>query len=456
MQNNHSKKNTFDLIVIGGGSGGIASAVRAAKYGAKVAVVESSHLGGTCVNLGCVPKKIMFNASMIHEILHHADDYGFSPPQAQLDWATLVTKRNAYIERLRENYTKRFAQYDITLLRGTGAFHDEHTVKVNDILYQAGHILIATGGKPFQPQILGIEHAIDSDGFFALTKQPKKVAIIGGGYIGVELAGIFNALGSETHLLIRGERPLTRFDPMLGETLLQIMKQQGMHLHTHHKMQEIQLQQDARKTIVCDNQRKIHDVDVIISALGRTPRTTHLNLEKVKVDTDKKGLILVDAFQNTTTKSIYALGDVTQGPALTPVAIAAGRRLADRVFGQQAEAHLDYNNISTVIFSHPPIGTIGLTEEQAINEYGKERIKVYQTQFTPMFEAFAEIKTPTVMKLVTQGIEEKIIGLHVIGLGADEMLQGFGVAIKMGACKKDFDNTVAIHPTSAEEFVTMV
>ncbi|KTC90765.1 glutathione-disulfide reductase [Fluoribacter dumoffii] len=451
------KNNQFDLIVLGGGSGGMASAVRAAKYGAKVAVVESNHLGGTCVNLGCVPKKIMFNASMIRDIIDHASGYGFSLASTQLDWNTLVTRRNAYIERLRENYAKRFDQFKITLIRGTGCFHNAHSIKVNDSLYQAPHIIIATGGEPSPPLIHGVQHVIDSDGFFALTKQPDKVAIIGSGYIGVELAGVLNGLGSETHLLMRGKRPLARFDKVLGETLMDIMQQQGIHIHPDHKAKEINLHSDGRKSIVCAASGSIiQDIDVIIAAVGRKPRTSGLNLDKVNVAMDERGLVLVDAFQNTSTQGIYALGDVTDAPALTPVAIAAGRRLADRLFGQQPEACLDYENISTVIFSHPPIGTVGFSEEDAIEQYGKEQIKVYQTRFSPMFDAFAEVKTPTVMKLVTLGKEEKIIGLHVIGWSADEMLQGFGVAVKMGACKKDFDNTVAIHPTSAEEFVTMV
>lgn len=451
------KNQQFDLIVLGGGSGGIASAVRAANYGAKVAVVEPRYLGGTCVNLGCVPKKIMFNASMINEMIHHAPEYGFSLTATTLDWNTLVNKRNAYIERLRENYAKRFTQHNITLIQGAGAFHDTHSVQVNDTLYQAQHIIIATGGEPSLPIIHGVQHAIDSDGFFALTKQPEKVAIIGSGYIGVELAGVLNSLGSETHLLMRGSRPLSRFDNVLGDTLMELMQQQGIHVHSNHKAKEINLHSDGRKSIVCAASGSIiQDIDVIIAAVGRKPRTSGLNLEKVNVTTDEQGLVLVDAFQNTSTQGIYALGDVTNAPALTPVAVAAGRRLADRLFGQQPEACLNYENISTVIFSHPPIGTVGLSEQEAIEQYGKEQIKIYQTRFNPMFEAFADEKIPTVMKLVTLGKEEKIIGLHVIGLAADEMLQGFGVAIKMGACKKDFDNTVAIHPTSAEEFVTMV
>ncbi|TAL63573.1 MAG: glutathione-disulfide reductase [Legionella sp.] len=446
----------FDLIVLGGGSGGIASAIRAAKHGATVAVVEQNQLGGTCVNLGCVPKKIMYNASLIAEGFHRAGNFGFSPSTPKLNWSSLVSKRNAYIEMLRENYAKRFTQFKITSINGQGALHDGNSIMVDGKIYQAPHIIIATGGEPSSPLLEGVQHTIDSDGFFALSKQPKKTAIIGGGYIGVELAGILNGLGSETHLLIRGERPLSRFDTMLGDTLLEIMKQQGIQVHQSHRAHAIHLHSDGRKSIVCESSSIIENIDVIITAVGRKPRTANLNLDQVKVKRDPKGFVIVDEFQNTNIPGIYALGDVTDAPALTPVAIAAGRRLADRLFGGQPEACLDYNNISTVVFSHPPIGTVGLTEQEAIEEYGKSQIKTYHTRFNPLLDALNDVKTPTAMKLITLGKEEKIIGLHVIGYAADEMLQGFAVAVKMGACKKDFDNTVAIHPTSAEEFVTMV
>jgi glutathione reductase (NADPH) len=446
----------FDLIVLGGGSGGIASAVRAAKYGAKVAVIELSYLGGTCVNLGCVPKKIMFNASMIAETIHKCSNYGFSHLDAKLNWNKLVNKRNLYIKRLRDNYAKRFEEFKITHIKGMGIFQDEHSIIVNNKTYQSDHIIIATGGEPSIPTIHGIQHIIDSDGFFSLTKQPKKVAIIGSGYIGVELAGVLHGLGTDTHLLMRGTRPLSRFDQMLGDTLLEIMQRQGITVHQNHKASEINLHSDGKKSIVCHSGAIIQDIDVVISAVGRIPRTGNLNLAKIGVKTDSDGLILVDDFQNTSVPGIYAIGDVTKAPPLTPVAIAAGRRLADRLFGNQPNACLNYDNICSVVFSHPPVGSVGFSEEKAIELHGKENIKIYQTRFNPMYDALSDEKTPTAMKLVTLGKEEKIIGLHVIGYGADEMLQGFGVAVQMGACKKDFDNTVAIHPTSSEEFVTMV
>lgn len=447
----------FDLIVLGGGSGGIASAVRAARHGANVAVVEEKYLGGTCVNLGCVPKKVMFNASMIAEIVRKSPDYGFSPVDVTLDWPTLISKRNAYIEKLREIYAKRFTEYSMTYLHGKGVFVNHNTIDVGGKQYQADHIIIATGGEPLQPHdLLGIEYAIDSDGFFSLSQRPNKVAIIGSGYIGVELAGLLHGLGAETYLLIRGTHPLSRFDTMLGETLMEIMRQQGINVYVNHLAHSIILQEDNRKAIKCHSGSIIADLDTVIAAVGRTPRTFDLNLAAIGIIQDQRGLITVDRFQNTSIPGIYAIGDVTDSPALTPVAIAAGRKLADRLFGGQKDAHLNYDNICSVIFTHPPIGTVGLSEEEAVAKFGKDQVKIYKTRFNPMFDALSEEKTPTVMKLITIGRDEKIIGLHIIGYGADEMLQGFGVAVKMGACKRDFDNTVAIHPTSAEELVTMV
>ncbi|WED43325.1 glutathione-disulfide reductase [Legionella cardiaca] len=447
----------FDLLVLGGGSGGIASAVRAARHGANVAVVEESYLGGTCVNLGCVPKKVMFNASIVADIIRKSPDYGFNPTEVILDWSLLVAKRNAYIEKLREIYAKRFSDNMMTYLHGKGVFVDAKTIDVNGKKYQADHIIIATGGEPILPHdLLGVEYAIDSDGFFSLAARPNKVAVIGSGYIGVELAGLLHALGAETHLLVRGDRPLTRFDSMLGETLLEIMRQQGLNVHLNHHADSIILQDDNRKAIKCHSGSVISDLDTVIAAVGRAPRTFDLNLDAVGIVKDTRGLIHVDAYQNTSVPGVYAIGDVTDAPALTPVAIAAGRKLSDRLFGGQKDAHLNYENICSVVFSHPPIGSVGLSEEEALAKFGKDQLKIYKTRFNPMFDALSEEKTPTAMKLVTVGSDEKIVGLHVIGYGADEMLQGFGVAVKMGALKRDFDNTVAIHPTSAEELVTMV
>ncbi len=390
------------------------------------------------------------------EHLHKAYDYGINLKINEFNWQQLVTKREQYIERLRSIYANRFAEYKITELQGTGFFLSANNLSVNNITYSADHIIIATGSEPYSPVIPGIQHTIDSDGFFALSEQPRKAAVIGSGYIGVELAGVLHHLGCETHLLIRGERPLTRFDHLLGDTLLTIMQQQGIVVHQQQQATSIELQSDGRKSIHCARGgTTLDNFDIIITATGRRPRTAHLNLNTIKIK-QEHGFIEVDTYQNTNIKGIYAIGDVTTAPALTPVAIAAGRRLADRLFGGQSDAHLSYTNICSVVFSHPPVGTVGLSEQQAIAQYGREAIKIYQTRFNPMFDALSTEKTPTVMKLVTLGQEERVIGVHLLGYYADEILQGFGVAVNMGACKKDFDNTVAIHPTSAEELVTMV
>lgn len=446
----------FDLLVLGGGSGGIATAVRAARYGAKVAVVEENNWGGTCVNLGCVPKKLMYNAASMHAMIEKSVCYGFSIPKVHFDWHELVTKRNAYIAHLRTIYADKLSTNHIKAILGKGILVDSKTVEVNNKSYTANHILIATGGEPASDQhMAGVEHAIDSDGFFAMDKQPEKVAIIGGGYIGVELSGILHALGTQTHLLLKGDYPLSRFDAVLGQTLMEIMQQQGMHVHPQYEASDILLQENGKKTLRCHNGSKLTDLDAVILAIGRKPRTFDLNLASVGVTQDKRGLIAVDAWQNTSVSGIYAIGDVTSAPALTPVSIAAGRKLADRLFGHQKEAHLDYDNICSVIFTHPPIGSVGLSEQEALEKYGRDCIKIWQKRFIPLSDALSAEKMPTVMKLITLGESEKIIGLHVIGEHADEMLQGFGVAVKMGACKQDFDATVGIHPTSAEEWLTM-
>lgn len=309
------------------------------------------------------------------------------------------------------------------------------------------------GGRPLVPEITGADLGITSDGFFELETQPRCVAVVGAGYIAVELAGVLNMLGSEVSLLLRRSHFLDSFDVMLRETLMDEMLDAGVNILSHRNVQEVR--RDGEKLVlVFDDGEQLSGIDSVIWAIGREPNTQTLNLGAAGIETDKRGYVPTDALQNTNVAHIYAIGDITLRPALTPVAIAAGRRLADRVFGGMTDRHLDYSDIPTVVFSHPPIGTVGLTESQAREIHG-EGVKVYQTRFTPMVDAFSTNPTKTAMKLVTVGEQEKIIGLHVIGDGADEMLQGFAVAFKMGATKRDFDETVAIHPTSAEEFVTM-
>ena len=448
--------NHFDYLVIGGGSGGIASANRAAMYGQKVALIEAKQLGGTCVNVGCVPKKAMWFAGQIADACRYGPDYGFAINlEEQLHafrWDKLIDSRSAYISRIHASYERVLANNKITVINGYGRFVDAHTVAVNGEHYTADHITIATGGEPMIPDVPGAEYGIDSDAFFDLTERPNRVAVLGAGYIAVELAGVLNALGSDTHLLVRKHKPLRSFDDMLSDTLVEIMASEGPQLHTGCVPREITKENDGSLTVHLENGDNLN-VDVVIWAAGRKPHTAGINLAAAGVSVDARGYILVDKYQNTNVAGIYAVGDNIGKVELTPVAVAAGRRLSERLFNNKPDEHLNYDNVATVVFSHPPIGTVGLTEQAAREQY--DEVKVYNSQFTAMYSALTSHRQPSRMKLVTAGAEEKIVGIHVIGHGADEMLQGFAVALKMGATKADFDNTVAIHPTSAEEFVTM-
>ena len=445
----------YDYIVIGGGSGGIASANRAAMHGAKVILFEGKEVGGTCVNVGCVPKKVMWYGAQIAETLHrYAGEYGFDVTINKFDFATLKANRQAYIDRIHGSYERGFDSNGVERVYEYARFVDPHTVEVAGERYTAPHILIATGGHALYPNIPGSEYGITSDGFFELEEVPKRTAVIGAGYIAVEVAGVLNALGSDTHLFVRKDRPLRTFDKDIVDVLVDQMAKSGPTLHTHANATEVVKNADDSLTISFDNGETI-TVDCLIWAIGRAANTSGFGLEKTGVKLTEKGAIYSDEFENTSVPGIYALGDVTGKLDLTPVAVKAGRQLSERLFNNKADAKLDYTDVATVVFSHPVIGSVGLTEEKAIAKYGAENIKVYKSSFTPMYTALGDNRQPSTMKLVTLGEDEKIIGLHGIGYGVDEMIQGFSVAIKMGATKADFDNTVAIHPTGSEEFVTM-
>ena len=444
----------YDYIVIGGGSG-IASANRAAMHGAKVILFEGKEVGGTCVNVGCVPKKVMWYGAQVAETLHrYAGEYGFDVTINKFDFATLKANRQAYIDRIHGSYERGFDSNGVERVYEYARFVDPHTVEVAGERYTAPNILIATGGHALYPNIPGSEYGITSDGFFELDEVPKRTAVIGAGYIAVEVAGVLNALGSDTHLFVRKDRPLRTFDKDIVDVLVDEMAKSGPTLHTHANVTEVVKNADDSLTISFDNGETI-TVDCLIWAIGRAANTSGFGLEKTGVKLTEKGTIYSDEFENTSVPGIYALGDVTGKLDLTPVAVKAGRQLSERLFNNKADAKLDYTDVATVVFSHPVIGSVGLTEEKAIAKYGEENITVYKSSFTPMYTALGDNRQPSTMKLVTLGEDEKIIGLHGIGYGVDEMIQGFSVAIKMGATKADFDNTVAIHPTGSEEFVTM-
>ena len=449
-----TKKYDYDLIAIGGGSGGLSIAERAASYGAKCAVVEMGDMGGTCVNVGCVPKKVMwFGANLAHSI-EDAKDYGFDVQSKGFDWTHLVKKRENYISGINNWYHNYLADSNIDEIVGFASFVDEHTLDVEGKKYTAKHIMVAPGTKPTVPNIPGAEFGITSDGFFALEACPKRVAIIGSGYIAVEIAGVLNSLGADVCMYLRKEHLLRSFDSMLRETLLESMLDDGVDIVPRTQIVEVKKEQNGSLTLIDEKGHSNQDFDEVIWAIGREPNAAGMNLEAANIETNEQGYIPTDKFQKTNVDHIFALGDITGEAQLTPVAIAAARRLGDRLYNNQTDRHLDYSLIPTVVFTHPPIGTVGLTEDEAREQHG-DAVKIYQTRFTAMYNAMTRHDVRTAMKLVCIGAQEKVIGCHIIGPGCDEMLQGFAVAIRMGATKKDFDDTIAIHPTSSEELVTM-
>jgi len=340
-------------------------------------------------------------------------------------------------------------------LNGTARFVGENQVEVNGTVHTAQHIVIATGSKPDIPSVPGADLGITSDGFFEIEEQPKRVLLVGAGYIALELAGIFNALGTETHLVIRHKYVLRNFDNTLHEGITNEAINAGMKIHTQSNVKEVKLQSDGKKSVTLDNGTVVSDVDVVLWAIGRSANVKELNTEKIGIKLNGNGYIEADDFQNTNVKNVYAIGDVTGKFMLTPVAIAAGRKLSDRLFNNQTNAKLDYSNIPTVVFSHPTLGTVGMTELQAKEKFGASNVKVYTAGFTGMYHAVTSRKTKTACKIVCAGDNEKVVGIHVMGNGADEIIQGFAVAIKMGATKADLDATVAIHPTTSEELVLL-
>ncbi|KAF9650845.1 glutathione-disulfide reductase [Thelephora ganbajun] len=451
----------YDIIFIGGGSGGSGGARRAASYGKKVAIVESTpHYGGTCVNVGCIPKKLMWHAADLADRLRHTAGYKFQDlGQPKFDWTTFKLQRDAYIQKLRGIYKTNWNKEGIVLINGHATILSPTEVQISNpgeepYTVKTDHICVAVGGYPTIPSdkdVPGASLGISSDGFFELEHQPKRAVVVGAGYIAVELAGVLNTLGTETHLLIRGETVLRTFDPTVQEVLTPWMEHTGVKLHRQTKVTKVK-GGPGSYTVYTDSGETI-ETDVVLWAIGRQANTKSLGLEDIGVKTTPKGDIVVDEYQNSSVPGITSIGDVTGKWLLTPVAIAAGRRLANRLFGPPSFTgdKLIYENIATVVFSHPPVGTVGLTEPEARKKYG-DAVKVYKTSFKSLYFSMIEEhhKEPTTFKLIVEGPEERVVGIHIIGQGSDEIIQGFAVAVKMGARKVDLDNTVAIHPTSGE------
>jgi glutathione reductase (NADPH) len=446
----------YDLIVLGGGSGGLAAAFRAAQHGRKVAMLEPGELGGTCVNVGCVPKKAMWLAADLAGRIGLARAMGFDVPlRPALSWKELVVHRQAYIENIHVSYRKRLDETGVVRVPRRGRLVDAHTVECSDGVRISGeHILLATGAHPQRPDIPGAELGLVSDDFFNLCDAPEQVAIVGGGYIAVELAGLLQALGSRVTLLVRGGRLLDRFDGELAAQLADNLCHQGVRIQFDYRLRELQRDDDGQHVRVLGHDGPLDSVfDTVFFAIGRRGNSTDIGLEQVGVAVGDRGEVIVDEWQDTSVPSIHAVGDIGGKVGLTPVAIAAARHLMDRLFGGKPDAKMDYENVPSVVFSHPPLGMVGLGEEEARARYGE--VRTYHSNFRPMLQALADGTQRSMFKLVCVGAEERVVGVHLLGEAADEILQGFAVAVKMGATKAQFDDTVAIHPTSSEEIVLM-
>jgi glutathione reductase (NADPH) len=445
----------FDLFVIGGGSGGIASARRAAEYGAKVGIAEFDRLGGTCVNRGCVPKKLMVYASHFSDIFKESEGFGWSPVESSFDWTKMSDAIDKELDRLNRIYQRMLDNSKVELFRNYARFLNAHTLEIGDKKVTADKILIAVGGHPIKPNIPGMEHTIVSDDMFLLKKQPKRIAIIGAGYIGVEFACIMNGLGSQVTQIIRSDKILRGFDDDIRSGVQEAMAKHGIRIITNSSIAKIEKTDDGLKVFLEGGENnEVAIADAIgLAATGRIPNLEKLGLENTSVET-QKGAIAVDRYNKTSCENIYAIGDCTDRINLTPVAINEGRAFSDTHFGGKSRL-ISYDNIPSAVFSTPEAATVGLTEAQAIEKYGEDAIKIYRSRFRPTYHTLSGQDEKTLMKLIVERATDKVIGAHMVGESAGEIIQGVAIAVKMGATKADFDATVAIHPTSAEEFVTM-
>lgn len=442
----------YDLIAIGGGSGGLAVAERAAALGGRVAVIDPAPLGGTCVNAGCVPKKLMWYAAQAATAVRESGGFGLRTRLDGVDWSHLVSARDGVLADINAYWSRYVQALDIHHLAGYARFADPRGVLVNGTRVSAEHIVIATGSQPIVPPVSGAELGITSDGFFGLQTQPRRVAVVGAGYIGVELAGVLRALGSEVTVIAPHDRVLAVFDDIISVTVAESMTRQGIELALGTTVESLAQTEEGIAVRSADG-RSLDGFDTVIWAVGRRPDTAGLDLPAAGLATDRGGFLRVDASWATERPGIYAVGDITGEKSLTPLAIAAGRRLAELLLSPEQARPAPHAHVPTVVFAHPPVGAVGLTEAEACARYAK--VQVYETQFSPLGQAFSAHPSTTAMKLVCAGSEQRVVGIHMVGEGVDEMLQGFAVALNSGITKAELDRTVAIHPTSAEELVTL-
>ena len=445
------QQQDFDFLVIGGGSGGVRASRVAASLGARVAVVESAQLGGTCVNVGCIPKKLLSHAAHFSQLAEEAKGFGWQLGKPQFDWPTLIANKDREITRLNGVYAKMLAGAGVSVIQGRATLSGPNSVLVNGQTLNARHILIATGGTPSLPDIPGVEHAISSNEAFHLKELPRRVVVVGGGYIAVEFASIFHGLGAETTLLHRSQQLLRGFDADLGLHLAQEMARQGVAIRWSEEIQAIEKQADGLHLQLKSGEQLV--VDCVMYATGRVPLTAGLGLEAAGVKTNDKGAIEVDSHFTTRVPSIHAVGDVIDRMALTPVALAEGTVVAHHLFGQGGKSAPDYELVPTAVFSHPQVGTVGLSEEAARQRFGA--VQIFQSSFRPLSNRMGGEPENVFLKLIVSKADQRVRGVHMVGEGAGELMQGFAVALQCGATKPQFDATIGIHPTVAEELVTM-
>lgn len=457
----------YDLFVIGAGSGGLAASRRAAAFGARVAVAEADLIGGTCVNRGCTPKKMMVYAADFSGLFRDAEGFGWSPIDSQFDWQKLIAVKDQELKRLNQIFFQRLEEAGVKFIPGFASFLDPHTLDVNGVTFTADKILVAVGGKPALPPIPGVEHGITSDDIFHLTKQPQKIAILGGGYIGVEFASILNGMGSQVMLIVRGDRILSRFDHDLQTAVQEGMMRHGIQILTETTVKRIDRDEAGIHLTLSGNKSDALTVDTVLLATGRVPNLHGLGLQNAGLHMVKgseqceseisgycvKDAIAVDAFSRTVQPHIFAVGDCTNRVNLTPVAIAEGRAFVDSEFGNSPRS-IEYEYIPSAVFTRPEAATVGLTEAAARSQFG-DVIQCYCTTFRPLYHTLSQRDEKTLIKLVVEQKADRVLGAHVVGEGAAEMIQGIALALNLGATKKDFDRTIGIHPSSAEEFFTL-